>query len=77
MLRKALLRGATAVLHPTFGKRELAKSLIAIPAYSLALPFALFLGQHRFMNLLVKTFDHLGKLLQLLHLNPVKEPYIS
>ena len=77
MLRKALLRGATAVLHPTFGKREFAKSVIAVPAYAMALPFALLLGQHRFMDLLVRLFDHLGKLLELLGANPVKEPYIS
>ena len=77
MLRKALLRGATAVLHPTFGKRDIAKSVIAVPAYAMALPFALVLGQHRFMDLLVRLFDHLGKLLELLGVNPVKEPYIS
>ncbi len=77
MLRKAMLRGATAVLHPTFGARDLAKSLIAIPAYTLALPFALIIGQHRFMDLLVRLFDHLGKVTQLLHINPVKEPYVS
>jgi glycosyltransferase involved in cell wall biosynthesis len=77
MLRKAMLRGATAVLHPTFGAREIAKSLVAIPVYSLALPFALVMGQHRFMDLLVRLFDHLGKITQLLHINPVREPYIS
>ena len=77
MLRKALLRGATTVLHPTFGKRDILKSLVAIPAYSLALPFALLLGQDKFMDLLVREFDHIGKLLQLLHLNPVKEQYIA
>ena len=77
MLRKAMLRGATAVLHPSFGKLEIAKSVIAIPAYSVALPFALLLGQHRFMDLLVRLFDHVGKLLELLGINPVKEQYIA
>ena len=77
MLRKALLRGASAVVHPTFGKREILKALIAIPAYTVALPFMLVLGQHRFMDLLVRLFDHLGVVLQLLGLNPVKEPYVS
>ena len=77
MLRKALLRGATAVLHPTLGPRDIAKSLIAVPVYALALPFAALVGQHRFMDLLVRLFDHLGKLLALMGLNPVKEPYVS
>jgi succinoglycan biosynthesis protein ExoM len=77
MLRRALLRGATAVVHPTFGPRDLLKSLVAIPAYLAALPVALFLGQHRFMNLLVSLFDHLGKLLALVGIRPVKDQYIT
>lgn len=77
MLRKALLRGAVTVVHPTFGIRDVMKSLLALPAYTIALPFALILGQHRFVSLLVKLFDHLGKILQLLGINPVKEPYIA
>jgi succinoglycan biosynthesis protein ExoM len=77
MLRRALLRGATAVVHPTFGPRDLARSLVAVPAYLGALPFALLLGQHRFMSLLISLFDHLGKLLGLLGINPVKEQYIT
>jgi glycosyltransferase involved in cell wall biosynthesis len=73
MLRKALLRGSATLLHPTFGIRDIAKSVIAVPAYTMALPFMLLLGQHRFMDLLVRLFDHLGKLLELLRLNPVRE----
>ena len=42
-----------------------------------ALPFALVLGHHRFMTLLVKLCDHLGRLLALLRINPVKEPYVT
>lgn len=77
MLKRALLRGATTVLHPTFGIRDISKSLIAVPAYTLALPFMLILGKHRFMNLLVRLFDHLGLLLALLGINPIKEQYIT
>ncbi len=74
MLRRALLRGAVTLLHPTFGARDIAKSVIAVPAYLAALPFALVLGQHRFMDLLIRLFDHLGKLFALLGINPIKEP---
>ena len=74
MLRRALHRGAVTLLHPTFGAREIAKSLIAVPAYLAALPFALVLGQHRFMDLLIRLFDHLGKLFALLGIKPIKEP---
>jgi hypothetical protein len=77
MLRKALLRGATAALHPTLGTRDVGKSVIAVPLYVMALPFAAILGHHRFMDVLVRLCDHLGKLLALVGLNPVQEPYVA
>lgn len=77
MLRKALLRGAMTVVNPTFGVRDVIKSLIAVPTYIVALPVALVIGQHRFVEILVKLCDHLGKLLQLVDMNPVKEPYVA
>jgi hypothetical protein len=77
MLKRALLRGAMEPKMPTCGVRDIAKSVIAVPAYTAALPFALVLGHHRFMTLLVSLFDHLGKLLALLGVNPIKEPYVT
>jgi len=77
MLKKALLRGATAALHPTLGAYDILKSIVAVPAYTLALPFAAILGQHRFMTLLVKLCDHLGKLLALVGINPIREQYVT
>ncbi|HXW93225.1 MAG TPA: glycosyltransferase [Terriglobales bacterium] len=77
MLRRALLQGATTVLHPTFGARDILKSLIAIPAYLAALPFTLLWAHHRFMALLIKLCDHIGRLLALMKINPVKEPYVT
>lgn len=77
MLRKALLRGATAALHPTLGLADVMKSVIAVPAYALALPFAMLFGHHRFMTLLVKLCDHLGKLLALAGINPIREQYVT
>ncbi|HET7104301.1 MAG TPA: glycosyltransferase family 2 protein [Terracidiphilus sp.] len=74
LLRKALLRGATAGLHTSL--RGIAKSVIAVPLYALALPFALLGGQHHFMTLLVKICDHLGKLLILVGINVVPEEYV-
>ena len=56
---------------------NLAKSIVAVPAYVAALPVALVLGHSRFMLVLVKLFDHLGKLLALMRINPVKEPYVT
>jgi succinoglycan biosynthesis protein ExoM len=77
MLRRALLRGNSTVARSTVGVRDIAKSVIAVLVYAVALPFTLAFGQHRFMILLVKLFDHLGKLLAVMHINPVTEPYIT
>jgi glycosyltransferase involved in cell wall biosynthesis len=74
LLRKALLRGATAGLHTDVA--GVTKSIVAIPLYLLILPFALVSGQHVFMPLLVKICDHLGKLLILVGINPIREEYV-
>lgn len=77
LLRRALLRGASTLNHANFGFRDIAKSAIAVPAYVIALPVALLWGQHKFMDLLVRLCDHLGKLLAICGINPVKEHYIT
>ena len=77
MLKRALLRGQVTLLHPTSGTWQILKSVIAVPAYTLALPFALAVGQHRFMALLVKLCDHLGKLLACLGIRPIKDAYVT
>jgi cellulose synthase/poly-beta-1,6-N-acetylglucosamine synthase-like glycosyltransferase len=77
ILRRALLRGATFIFHPTFGAREVVKSLIAVPVYTVALPLAFACGHHRFVALAEKLSEHIGRLLALLGFNPVKEPYVT
>jgi succinoglycan biosynthesis protein ExoM len=76
MLRKALLRGSCTVFYSTFGVRSVAESVIAVPVYAICLPVAAILGQHRFMDLLIRLCDHIGKLSALMGVNPVKEPYV-
>jgi succinoglycan biosynthesis protein ExoM len=77
MLRRALLRGSMEPKGPTFGLRSVAKSLLAVPLYVLALPFALMAGQDKFMGLLVRLCDHLGKLLAIVGINLIKEQYVT
>jgi len=77
MLRRALLRGASERLMPTFGLRDITKSLVAVPVYVIVVPFALLVGQDRFMDLLVRLCDHVGKLLAVVGINPVAEPYVT
>lgn len=71
MLKRALLRGTYCVQHPVSHFRAITTSMVAVPIYAAALPFTLALGHHRFMKLLVKLFDHLGRLLAFVGLNPV------
>jgi succinoglycan biosynthesis protein ExoM len=77
MMRRALLQGSVSVLQPTFGARALAKSVVAVPAYAAVLPVSLILGQWRFMTVLVKLCDHLGRLLAAVGINAIREPYVT
>jgi succinoglycan biosynthesis protein ExoM len=77
ILRRALLRGTVSIAHPTFGWRDVAKSLVAAPVYLAALPLACLFGHHRFMILAEKLSEHMGRLLALLGINTVKEPYVT
>ena len=56
--------------------RDVVKSVVAVSVYTVALPFAFLLGHHRFMDLLVRLFDHLGKLLAVLGIDAIKEQYV-
>jgi len=76
MLKRALLRGRISLQHPTVGLSAIAKSALAVPVYAAALPLALITGQSRFMTCLVKLFDHAGRLLAFVGLNPVTDPYV-
>lgn len=77
LIKKALLRGSSAALQPSCGFSSIMRSIIAVPLYALALPFSLLLGQHRFMTILVSMCDHLGKLLALAGIQPIKGAYVS
>jgi glycosyltransferase involved in cell wall biosynthesis len=74
-VRKALFQGATSNLHGNI--KAVLKSIVAVPLYTLGLPFALLTGQHRFMTLLVKLCDHAGRLLHALHIQPIRDEYVS
>jgi len=77
MLRRALLRGKIALVHPSSDALDIAKSLVAIPMYTLLLPIMFLLGQHVFMKYLIKIFDHLGKIFALIGIDPIKEQYVT
>jgi succinoglycan biosynthesis protein ExoM len=77
MLQRALLRGTIGMQHPTARWRRIAKAVIAVPVYTVALPFSLVLGHHRFMNVLVRLFDHLGSLLTFVGIKPVRSQLVT
>jgi glycosyltransferase involved in cell wall biosynthesis len=78
MLSRALLRGANQARsfsseNPEWRFKRLAESLIAVPAYTIMLPFLLLAGHHHFMKYLVKWCDHVARLLGLVGVKLVKE----
>jgi glycosyltransferase involved in cell wall biosynthesis len=77
MLRRALLQGTVSVLHPSFGAIDVVKSLVAIPAYSLAAPLAALRGQHVLIKVLIKLSPHIGTLLGSMKINVIKDPYVT
>jgi hypothetical protein len=64
-------------MHPDLGLGTFAKSVIAVPSYLVALPFALFVGHHVFMTSLVKLSYHIGKLFGALGIRPIKGAYVT
>ena len=73
IIQRALLRGRNTFRHPKRRFSNLLKSVIAVPAYALALPVLFLSGHHRFMKYLVKLADHVGRLLASVGLNPVTD----
>jgi glycosyltransferase involved in cell wall biosynthesis len=75
-IKRAFTRGMTEALESPFLSLSTLRSVVAIPIYSLILPFTLLPGQHVFMRFLIKECDHLAKILAYLGIRPVKErPY--
>ncbi|MFP4013448.1 MAG: glycosyltransferase family 2 protein [Chitinispirillaceae bacterium] len=62
-LKRALLRGTLNARRIGFFSMPVAKSVAAVLLYIPALPVLFLLGHGIFMRYLVRTFDHLGRLL--------------
>jgi succinoglycan biosynthesis protein ExoM len=63
LLKRALLRGSNFNKHPTGRFKNATKSVIAVPCYTVALPFLALFGEHVFMKYLIKLLDHGSRLL--------------
>jgi len=73
LLRRALLRGSNFPKHPKHRIRNATKSLIAVPCYTLALPILAVMGQHLFIEYLIRLCDHVARLLAFVGLRLVTE----
>lgn len=73
LLRRALLRGSNFPKQPRDRVKNVMKSLIAVPSYTLALPILAFIGHHFFLTYLIKLLDHSSRLLAFVGVNLVTE----
>jgi succinoglycan biosynthesis protein ExoM len=76
MLKRALLRGSIATRRGPLRLSSVGKSLLAVPAYAIALPFAFMMGQHHFMDLLIRLCNHLGRLMKIVGVAPVTNEFV-
>ncbi len=77
LVRRALFRGVFSLRNHNFPARRILQSVIAVPAYGIALPVALVLGQARFMNCVFKLSYHVGRLLAVVGVDPIGQPYVT
>jgi GT2 family glycosyltransferase len=76
-VRRALLRGKTSLSNPVGRRLGIVKSLVACCVYTAALPLFLLMGRHLFAKYLVKDFDHIGKLLAVCGIDPIRQKYVQ
>jgi succinoglycan biosynthesis protein ExoM len=73
--KRALLRGQNEKLHLTAA--SVCKSLVAVPLYLVILPFALVVGQAKFMRYSVRMLDHMGKLFAATGIQVIRGSYLT
>ena len=73
LLKRALLRGSNFPKHPKHRIRNIAKSLVAVPLYTVFLPMLWFCGEHVFVAYLTKLADHVSRLLAFCGVSLAKE----
>jgi cellulose synthase/poly-beta-1,6-N-acetylglucosamine synthase-like glycosyltransferase len=77
LIRRALFRGMFSLRNHGFSTPRVLQSLIATPAYLAALPIALILGDATFMRCVFKLSYHVGRLLALVGINPIRGTYVT
>lgn len=72
-IKYSLLRGANSLKHKRNNIKMIIKSIIAIPVYTIALPFLRFGGDHLYTKYLIKLFDHIGRFACSIGIKLIKE----
>ncbi|MBZ5698181.1 MAG: glycosyltransferase [Acidobacteriia bacterium] len=77
LVRRALMKGVFSLHNHGSSPLRILESLMAVPAYAAALLVVLLLGQARFMSYVYKFCYHVGRLLALVGVNPIRQPYVT
>jgi succinoglycan biosynthesis protein ExoM len=77
LIRRALFQGIFSLRNNGFPPLRIVQSAVAAPVYIAILPVGLILGPARFMNYAVKLSYHVGRLLALVGINPINQPYVT
>lgn len=77
MLKRALFRGKISINYSDSSIKDILKSVAAVLLYTTFLPVSFLLGKHVFIKYLVKTCDHLGKILAYCGIDVVREKYVT
>jgi succinoglycan biosynthesis protein ExoM len=73
LMSRALLRGRNSFRHPERRVKNVLKAMVAAPTYIVVMPFLQLAGHHLFMRYLIKTCDHVGRLLAACGVHPIKQ----
>lgn len=73
MIRKAFIRGKMSAQYPGSKFIMASKSIIAVSAYALSLPFLLLLDYALFIEYLVKINDHSGRIMAIILKSRIQE----
>jgi succinoglycan biosynthesis protein ExoM len=76
LIRRAVQRGQASQVSPTFGIRDVIKSVVAVPIYLVALPVLAVLGHHWFMSYFVRLSEHVARLLRLIGVQIAQDTYV-
>lgn len=77
MIKRALLRGKMSLRYPTSRLIMFIRASLAIPVYVMALPLLALFGHHLFMQYVIKTFDHCGRIFAMIKVDVINQKYIT